>query len=264
MGGHRGRRADHGHRGHPRRAADPVRRAPAQAAHPAGRRQGQAHFAYLPPSHQTLQSGPDLDYRRARRRRRAPSSSPAATSWRTTRPSPGWPPASSRVGGRDDLPDPGLYERQTPHRRPARHPGRGQAGVVAGGGVPVPGDARRGEAERDGPLPRRRLLRRGAVAHRRRVLGLQPVQPGVGGGRACGSPGRSATPRCRSTSGAAAARAACSTCSTRPRWPTATTWSRSSPARTGCGAARWGWSACRTPASPSCSPPPPTRPTWPP
>jgi len=74
--------------------------------------QGQAHFAYLPPSHQTLPSGPDLDY-----------SALDAVDGTTVEPGryvvaddeadPRLATGVLRVPGRDDVPDPGLYERQT-------------------------------------------------------------------------------------------------------------------------------------------------------
>ena len=124
-----GGRADHGHRGHARPAAHPAT-APATASSLTllADADGQAHFAYLPPEHATLPSGPDLDYRRARRRRRARTVEPGPLRrGRRERRARGWPPPVVTVAGRDDLPDPALYERPGAHRRPARRARQRQA-----------------------------------------------------------------------------------------------------------------------------------------
>ena len=216
-------RADHRHRGRSGRTADAVRAARPPAADAAGRRPGPGPLRLPagrvprgPVGARPRLDGPGRSRGGERGRARA-LRDPRRLGHSRAGHRRGHGPGPRRRSGHRPLRPPGA------HGRPARRPRERPAGFVARGRIPVPGDARRRAAERDGAPARPRPLRRRALPDGGRVLGLLAVEPRQRGGRSPASPAPSATPPCRSTCAAPAARAACSTCSTRPRWPTATT-----------------------------------------
>ena len=175
-----------------------------QAAHAAGRRRGPGPLR-LPAAPSTPPSS------------RAPTSTTASSTWSGgTTVEPG-----RYAGASTTAPAPAGQRRSSPSPAattcPTRRCTSGQeltgarldvarqprAGVVARGRLPVPGDARRRAAvSAMVRFPDEALYGPGPVPDRDRVLGLRPVQPGHRGGRRPHRPGRSATPRCRSTCGA--------------------------------------------------------------
>lgn len=182
---------------------------------------GQAHVAYLPPEPATVQSGPTLDMG-ALDAVHGTTVEPGRYAVVDESATPRLATEVLTVPDRDDVPDQGLYDRQS----------------LAGVELDVLGNVKPGSAIDDGfqyvemrdgvllsanvrfpdttstdrrPGPRSSSTRGTAPPTRRARR------------RACASPAPSATPRCRSTCAAPGARAACSTCSTPRRWPTATT-----------------------------------------
>ena len=198
--------------------------------------QGQAHFAYLPPEHATVAVGPDLDLGGRSTRSHGTTVEPGRYAVVDDSASPA-PRQRGRHRSRaaTTCPTTALYDGQDADRRPARHPRQPQAGLGHRRGASS--TSRCATACGSAPWcasPTTALYGPGPYPTVVEYSGYGPSNPAQRGGRASASPGPSATPRCRSTCAAPAARAACSTCSTPPRWPTATTRSRSSPARPGC------------------------------
>ena len=182
---------------------------------------GQAHFAYLPSEHMTLESGPDLDYGQLD----TPSGTSVAPGRYLVVDDSAEPRLASdvvRVPGRDDVPGTDLYDGQelvgarldllgTP--APGTAPEDGFQYLEMRDGVRLSAMVRFPDQGVYGPGPTRRSS--STPATRRPTPTPRSRAPGW--------PGPSATPPCRSTCGAPGARVGCSTSSAPPRWPTATT-----------------------------------------
>ncbi len=180
-------RAGHRHRRHPRPASDALRISPPEAAHVAGGRPRPSPLRLPAPRARHRAVGSDRRPRCPRRGARHDGPTRPLRRDRRQRPAPPRQRGRHRPGPRRRA-RPGPLRRSGADGRPPRHPGQPQAGGRHRRGLPVPRDARRGAPQRQRAVPRRGDPRAGSVADRRRVLGLQPLEPRQRGRRGAHRP----------------------------------------------------------------------------